>query len=817
MSRSGATPLDPRADPARHLDTIRVFVIALAASSAIVMLAGTAAALWRMRNDALDRAATGLADCSLLLAEQTDRALDQIDLVLQAGVEEARRSALVPGRALHDALAGQLRSARAPQLRALALIDARGDLVAFTEQFPPPAVNYSDRDYFRAQRDGPSAPLFIGAPGVGRALQGVPVVPLSKRIDGPGGTFAGTVAAAVPVAYFLDLYGGLKLGPGSTVGLYRRDGVLLASFPADEQAAGRSFADSPLFGALPPAGSAAVLHEPGGNVVGVRALADYPLVVAAAAPEAQVLAAWRRDAWTFGAIGALAAAFVVGLAIAVERRLAADARLRGEVREGTARLEAVVQSAMDAIITVDAEQHIVLFNAAAERMFGLDARAALGTPLDRFLPERFRAAHRGHIDRFGRTGETSRRMAQQQALWAVRADGTEFRIEASISHATVAARQLFTVILRDITERLAAEARVREGEARLDAIVRSAMDAIITVDTGQRVVLFNDAAERMFGVTARQAVGAPLERFIPERFRAGHHDHIARFGRTGETARRMGRQQALWALRADGSEFPIEASISHVLAAGEQLFTVILRDITARLKAEEELRLAHDELRELGQAMLEVREAERTRIARELHDELGQALTALKMDVDLLGSTLPEHRGDLLERAEAMRELLDETVATTRRISADLRPLVLDDLGLGAAAEWLAQNFSQRMQIPCSLHLDAACAQLGEPYASALFRIMQEALTNVAKHARASRVSVRLERVGDDAALTVLDDGVGMDRSARPNPRSFGLRGIGERAMLLGGSAEIASRPGAGTTLVARIPLTAGRGRRQAT
>jgi signal transduction histidine kinase len=269
----------------------------------------------------------------------------------------------------------------------------------------------------------------------------------------------------------------------------------------------------------------------------------------------------------------------------------------------------------------------------------------------------------------------------------------------------------------------------------------------------------------------------------------------------------MGLQTALWGLRADGTEFPIEASISQATVGGRKLLTVILRDITERTKAEQAIRRAHDELRELAQAMHEVRESERTRIARELHDELGQALTALKMDVDLLSETIALDRTDLLERTDAMRDLLDSTVATTRRISADLRPLVLDDLGLGAAAEWLAQTFSQRTHVPCGLNVDAACCQLGEPHASAVFRILQESLTNVAKHAQAKRVEVRLERSGDDAVLTVIDDGVGMDTAARPNPRSFGLRGIGERVMLLGGEMKIASRPGAGTTLVVRIPL----------
>jgi len=820
LEQSGGTSVDARHDPARWSGTLRALVVALGAASAITMLAGAAASLWRIRSDALERAGTHLADLTLVLAEQTDRALDQVDLALQGTVEEAKRYAAshalaVPSRELHDRLVAQLEGAHAPQLRAIALIDAQGNLLALTEEFPPPTRNYSDRDYFRAHRQGPPAGLFIGAPVHGRSLRGELVVPLSKRIDGPGDRFAGAIAAAVPLAYFVDLYRALNLSPGGAVWLYRRDGVLLASFPPEEEALGKSLADSSGRAEGLVGGGAGVAREHG-RITAVRALADYPLVVIVSAPEAEVLAVWRRDAWIFGAIAGLAAAFVLGLAVAVERRLAADARLRGEVREGAARLDAVVRSAMDAIITVNAEQRIVQFNGAAERMFAVEARQAIGTLLERFVPERFRAAHRGHVERFGRTGETSRRMAQQQALWGLRADGTEFRIEASISHASVAGQQLFTVILRDITDRLAAEERVREGEARLDAIVRSAMDAIVTVNAAQRIVLFNGAAERMFGVDAWQAIGAPLENFIPARFRAAHHDHIERFGRTGETARRMGSQRALWALRADGTEFPIEASISHTAVGDEQFFSVIIRDITARLAADDEIERSHAQLRKLAATMHEVREAEQTRIARELHDELGQALTALKMDVELLASLSPPERGDLLERTAAMRGLLDSTVQTTRRISADLRPLVLDDLGLGAAAEWLVQQLSQRAPVACRLSMDPSLAILQEPYASAIFRVMQESLTNVAKHARAAHVELRLAREDGAAVLTVRDDGVGMGQDDQAKPRSFGLRGIRERIFVLGGEVHIASRPGEGTTLVVRVPLPDGPGREAA-
>ncbi|MGE5336956.1 MAG: PAS domain S-box protein [Gemmatimonadota bacterium] len=502
----------------------------------------------------------------------------------------------------------------------------------------------------------------------------------------------------------------------------------------------------------------------------------------------------------------------------VEKRIrrdpAATKARKSRVRKDETRLDAIVLSAMDAIITIDAEGRIVLFNAAAEKLFRCKADEAIGAPLDRFIPERFRASHRAHIEQFIRTGETSRRMGLQRALAGLRTDGEEFPIEASISQATVGGRLLLTVILRDITQRVKAEQdllraheALREGEARLEAIVRSAMDAIIAIDEDQRIVLFNAAAETMFGCTAAQAMGGGLQRFIPARFRDAHHAHVDRFRRTGDTARRMGMQMALAGLRSDGTEFPIEASISQATVGGRTLMTVILRDITERVNAERQIHDAHEELRQLSVAMQEVREKERTRIARELHDELGQALTALKMDVDLLGTMLPAGRTDLRESIAAMRGLLDFTVATTRRISADLRPLVLDDLGLAAAAEWLMQSVVQRAGLQGNLSFDPACDGLGEPYASALFRVMQESLTNVVRHAQAQHVDVRVERTGDAAVLTVRDDGVGMDRGAPPKPRSFGLRGISERVLMLGGEVNLASKPGRGVTLVARVPI----------
>jgi PAS domain S-box-containing protein len=229
----------------------------------------------------------------------------------------------------------------------------------------------------------------------------------------------------------------------------------------------------------------------------------------------------------------------------------------------------------------------VLFNCAAEKMFRCPENEAMGQPITRFIPQRFHASHAGHIRKFGENGATSRVMGPKDVLWALRADGQEFRIEASISQAVTGRKKLFTVIVRDVTERVAAEQALREAQARMAGIVASAMDAIITVDSEQRILVFNTAAVRIFGYSEAEALGQPLERLIPERFRSAHSEHIRQFEETGTINRAVGQLRALWAVRSDGQEFQIEASISQVQVGGRKMFTVILRDVTERKRAEE--------------------------------------------------------------------------------------------------------------------------------------------------------------------------------------------------------------------------------------
>jgi PAS domain S-box-containing protein len=506
----------------------------------------------------------------------------------------------------------------------------------------------------------------------------------------------------------------------------------------------------------------------------------------------------------------------VGVLLAAREVLTAEegtALVRVALEESEARLAAIVDSAMDAIITVDERQNIVLFNRSAETLFRVSRHDAIGTPLERLLPERFRAAHRAHIEHFSRTGVTSRRMGDVTTLWGLRSDGAEFPIEASISQAGLPGQRYFTVILRDVSLRKQAEAEAERmqsaltsTQARLAAIVDSAMDAVVTVDEEQKIVLFNRAAEQVFGVRREEAIGSALDRFIPARFRAAHRGHVGHFGRTGVTSRRMGDVTTLWALRADGAEFPIEASISQAQEAGKHYFTVILRDITVRKQYEDELKRQQQELRELSARVLEAREEEKARIARELHDELGQLLTALKMDLSWMRERL---QGELHGKAAEMSAMLDQTVSATRRISADLRPLMLDDLGLADAAQWLVDDFAKRSGIDATIELPGGevFERLSKGVSTALYRAVQESLTNIARHAGAKRAWVLFAVEDGGVFVEIEDDGRGIAPQDMAKVRSLGLKGMRERIAYLGGSLEIGRAPRGGTRLRLRVPM----------
>jgi two-component system, NarL family, sensor histidine kinase UhpB len=395
-------------------------------------------------------------------------------------------------------------------------------------------------------------------------------------------------------------------------------------------------------------------------------------------------------------------------------------------------------------------------------------------------------------------------------------DATPWLLGVNLCVDLIALGVAILLVARFATRAETAVANVRDvlgaTQARLSSIVESATDAIITIDETQRVVLFNRAAEVVFRCTREEALGHSLDRFLPARFRTAHHAHIERFGSTGVTSRRMGDVTTLWALRTDtGDEFPIEASISQVKEGDHHFFTVILRDITLRKQYEDALKRRQEELRSLSAQILEAREDEKTRIARELHDELGQLLTALKIDLVSVRDRIGGREPELGAMAEKMARTLDQTVTSVRRIAADLRPLMLDDLGLYDALSWLAEDFSQRSGVQCELQLtgEDRLNNLERTTANTVYRILQESLTNIARHAGAQNAWIVIGANEQDMRMEIEDDGRGIEAADLSKVRSLGLTGMRERVYNLGGTLEVGRAPRGGTRISVHLPFHA--------
>lgn len=235
-------------------------------------------------------------------------------------------------------------------------------------------------------------------------------------------------------------------------------------------------------------------------------------------------------------------------------------------------------------------------------------------------------------------------------------------------------------------------------------------------------------------------------------------------------------------------------------------FQAVGHDISTRKQAEEELKNSREQLRNLSAHLQSVREKERMRIAREIHDELGQALTALKMELSWLNNKIPKDQLSLHEKTKSMVELIDKTSETVQRISEELRPGLLDDLGLGAAIEWQAEKFHNRTGIPCEVYLNPEEIIVNQDISTAIFRIFQETLTNIIRHAKASYVKVKLQEINDEIELEVSDNGKGITEEQIYHPQSFGIIGIRERVYLLKGKVTIVGVPDKGTTLTVHIP-----------
>lgn len=358
-------------------------------------------------------------------------------------------------------------------------------------------------------------------------------------------------------------------------------------------------------------------------------------------------------------------------------------------------------------------------------------------------------------------------------------------------------------VARDITWLRAMETALRDSERAFRTLAENAPDPIIRYNRECRRIYVNPEFERVCGIDASALLGrkagkvlsapAVVERRFRDRLRAVMRSGVAaKFELNWETPAKP----QCWSVQIV-PEYDADGKVLSGLA--------IWRDISERKEVEQRLRESYEILRELTSRRETAREEERKRIARELHDELGQQLTALRMGASTLRIRFAPDNPALAEHVQKLLELADQTMQVVRNTVSSLRPGALD-AGIAAALEWLTAEFSRGTQIAYSLSVPDETLPLAEERAIALFRIVQESLTNVARHARARHVCVTLERVGNDCLLQVRDDGCGFDPVATRR-RSFGLAGMKERMLMLGGKIDIVSAPGKGTTIKVELPI----------
>ena len=375
------------------------------------------------------------------------------------------------------------------------------------------------------------------------------------------------------------------------------------------------------------------------------------------------------------------------------------------------------------------------------------------------------------------------------------------RTTNSLAPATESKPPFGMAVVEDITERKLVEERLREYEKAVEGLE----EMIVVVDRDYRYLLANRAFLSYLGLEREQVLGQrvqdlmdqePFEKVVSERLKECFQGKVVKY-----EGRYRGSNLSM-------SYFPIEGP------AGVDRAACVLHDITERKQTEAQLNRSFGQLRALAARLQSVREEERTNVAREIHDELGQALTAIKIELTSLLFEWPSEPKPS-RRAASITSLVDQTIQSVRKISTELRPGILDALGLVAAVEWAAEDFETRTGTRCRVDLPKDSLQISPERATAIFRIFQETLTNITRHADATEVHVRLARENHSLSLDVQDNGVGVSEEQLSAGESLGILGMRERALLLGGEFLVSGAPNQGTRVQVRVPLSSKNGEQE--
>jgi PAS domain S-box-containing protein len=476
------------------------------------------------------------------------------------------------------------------------------------------------------------------------------------------------------------------------------------------------------------------------------------------------------------------------------REMTERRRIHEELREKDEMYRILYENAFDGVLLTVPDGRILAANPAACAMLGRTEKdlCTLG-----------RTALVDHSDpKVIALFEQRRQRGKASGVLELRrGDGSLFPAEISStlfrgSHGET----LSSMAMRDISVRRQAEQMVLRERDFSNAVIDSLPGIFFICNEAMELLRWNRRAEQVLGYRAEQMLnlssinlfGKPDRPFVREQLREAFVTGIIAIEATIEDA--GGRTTPYF---FSGERIRIEETACIVC------FGV---DISIRKQAEREVHQSAERLRKLSNHLQTIREAERTAIAREIHDELGQSLTGIKLDISWIAQRLPEGNNPLRERCAAAESLIDNTVTSVQRISHELRPGMLDELGLAAAIEWQGAEFQKRTDIQCDVSGVEEVEVESRRAATALFRIFQETLTNVARHSGATGITVSLAMANSEIMLAVNDNGKGIPDALLDAPSSIGLLGMHERALAVGGTVSIAGKPGAGTSVIVRVP-----------
>ncbi|MCW8804295.1 MAG: PAS domain S-box protein [Ignavibacteriaceae bacterium] len=458
---------------------------------------------------------------------------------------------------------------------------------------------------------------------------------------------------------------------------------------------------------------------------------------------------------------------------------------------------------VDGMRLVDEDGNILLVNDSFCKIFQMDKEELLGKPFSKVYDKDEQEDALKIFQRDIRNNKIKTLFERENTLW----NGRKAWFEFSNSFLTLPDEKRITLsIIKEISERKKSEIELRESESKYKMLFNNANDAVFVTQLSDEksygdFIEVNEVACKRLGYTKEEFLQLSPSAIVSQKSIDDFNFNMVRL---------LKEKHVIYDIvhRAkDKKLIPVEIN-SHLFLYNDKLTILsIARDITERKQAEEKLKRSSKLLRELAIHLQSVREEERTMIAQEIHDELGQVLTALKIQVSLLANKLNKNQEPLKEKIKSLSDMIDASVESVQKISSKLRPGILDELGLIAAIEWQAEEFEKLTNIKCSLALPKDELKLERNKTTAIFRIFQEAFTNIARHSGATKVVVTLMNHQSNIYLEIQDNGKGITQDQIKDFKSLGIHGMEERAIVFGGQVYIEGLAGKGTKVKVEIPF----------